>query len=135
MNFLLRHILFGALITVFVSASHADEISKAHATIAAKSAAVNELLNEYSESYALAKLCAYRVESINQYYAEEYRRALRRNAPGRMAKDDVDFQVGIAINVVAFIFDEQFKEKRVSAQQCAEIRKAIDQEVPRGYDQ
>lgn len=134
MHFQLRHILLSALVTVSVSTSHADEISKAHAARAADSAAANALRNEYSRSYALAKLCAYRAESLSQYYAEEYRRALRRNAPGRMAKDDVDVQVGIAI-ATAFMFAEQFKESKVSAQQCAEMRKAIDQEVPRGYDQ
>lgn len=107
--------------------------SKENADIAAKSTAAISMLNDFSNAFAMAKICNYRTDAVLQYYTSEYRRVLRHEAPGKMEADDINIQVGV-LSVSVQMFAKQFENKKLTAKQCADVRVVIDQKIPRGYD-
>ncbi|MEW6414560.1 MAG: hypothetical protein AB1482_04825 [Pseudomonadota bacterium] len=127
------HYFLAACVSAFISCAHAASI-KDNAEAAANSVVAKAMLDDFSKTYAIAKICNHRTEAVIQYYTSEYRRVLRNESPGKMKDEDLNYQVGL-VSVSAQLFAKQFEGKKFTPQQCANVRTEIDQLIPRGYDQ
>lgn len=127
-------ILHGLAIGIYLSSVQANAGSDA-ATVATATPAAKRLLEEFGNATSLGKACGYREEAIGQYYSKEFARLIRLEAKSPTVGQDVDREVGIAL-VTAKVYAYQLTEgRRFTGEQCAMARKAIDEAVPRGYDE
>ncbi|MDD2664563.1 MAG: hypothetical protein PHD19_12505 [Dechloromonas sp.] len=123
------------LSVLFGAAAAAEKNQKSNADLAADQPQMQLLLDEFSKIYTLVSLCDYRIGAVNRYYTEKYRNGIWRAAPGKVTREETDLSVGVAM-VVAATFAEDAKKsgKKLTTAQCADIKKVVDEEIPRGYD-
>lgn len=128
-----RLLLHGLAIGICLSSTPAIAASDA-AAFAANTPSAKLLLEEFANATSLGKACSYREEAISQYYSKEFARLIRQEAKAPTADQDVDREVGIALVTAKIIAKQRTEGRRLTSEQCAMARKAIDESVPRGYD-
>jgi hypothetical protein len=121
-----------ALALGFISA-HAIAVTDA-VVAASETTAAKKFLEEFYNAASIAKACKYREDAIYLYYSTEYARLIRHEAIVPTLDPEVNVEVGIAMATAKTYATQRTEGRKFTAEQCGNVRKAIDERVPRGYD-
>lgn len=133
MKNIILHILCSMAFVLGFSSTHAIAVTDAVAVVS-ETPSAKKYLEDFYSAAAISKACKYREDAIYLYYSTEYARLIRHEAKAPTRDQEVSLEVGIAMAAAKTYAAQRTENKKLTAEQCGAVRKAIDEMVPKGYD-